>query len=183
MKEKLYICNICEHRFSRKSNAFRHNLAIHNNLGTIVRDPSLQVKNKPRGKEYTKDFEQTKRFNSKYQTQKENDSYQVNYFTSYDTDDWKIYKVLGQLIKPYLELEKELGNINPIDKSMILSDSFLSSLNSYNPVKSLSDIAELYSSMKALDIIATNLHQSKGIFKEVAEFKIKESIKNCSLFG
>lgn len=110
--------------------------------------------------------------------------YQDDYFDDFtsDMDDLKIYKILGQLIKPYLELEKEIGHLNPILVPGILSDSFFSSLNSSNPVKSLSEIAELYRSMRALDIIATNMQKSKGMFKEIAIVNIKESIRNCSLF-
>lgn len=185
MKEKPYVCNICKRRFSRKSNAFRHNSTIHYDLGTIERDSLQYLKDKPRPNNHANDFRQIHRFNSKYKRRKEIDLNQDIFFGDIPdkTDNLKIYKILGQLIKPYLALEKELDHMNPIYVPKILSDSFFSSLESYNPVKSLSEIAELYRSMRALDIIATNMHKSKGVLKEVAMANIKESIRNCSLYG
>lgn len=185
MKEKPYYCNLCERRFSRKSNAFRHNSTTHNDLATIRRDSPQQLNYKFGIKTNSKQSKQTKRFNAKYRIQKEYYLYRDNYFDDFlsDIDDQKIYKILGQLIKPYLELEKELENKNPRDVPVILSHCFTSSLDSYNPIKSLSDITELYRSMRALDIIATNMHKSTGILKDVAIANIKESIRNCSLFN
>lgn len=185
MKEKLYFCNMCDRSFSRKSNAFRHNSNIHHNLATIIRNSPRQLNYKLGiNNKHAKQSKQTKRINSKYRIQKENYLYQDDYFDDFtpDIDDLKIYKILGQLIKPYLELEKEIRHLNPILIPGILSDRFISSLNSSNPVKSLSGIAELYRSMRALDIIATNMQKSKGMFKEAAIVNIKESIRNCSLF-
>ena len=75
MKEKSYVCNICERRFSRKSNAFRHNATIHYDLATIERDSLQQLKDKPRRKSSAKHFKQMHRFNMKYGRKKEIDSY------------------------------------------------------------------------------------------------------------
>ena len=36
MKSKSYICMECKGQFSRKGNAFRHNLTVHSNLARIV---------------------------------------------------------------------------------------------------------------------------------------------------
>jgi len=50
MKEN-YILNICKRRFTRKSNAFRHNSNVHDDLGTIVRD-SIKLRSDKSRKKY-----------------------------------------------------------------------------------------------------------------------------------
>jgi hypothetical protein len=77
--------------------------------------------------------------------------------------DSKIMKIIGHMIKPYLELEALLYYMNPQDKAKILSNSFISSLLSYNPVKSLHEISEIYRSIQALKVIAQHLSVANNI--------------------
>jgi hypothetical protein len=102
--------------------------------------------------------------------------------TRRDSDDWKINKILGQLLRPYLALEKELEGLDHLNKPMILSDSLKSSLNSYNPVKSLNEIAAMYRSVNAIDIISQNLSRCQNLPVETAKIIIKEDVRNCPLF-
>lgn len=175
---------MCKRRFTRKSNAFRHNSNVHDDLGTIVRDPFKLRSDKSRKKYVDKDSEIKQSYFSEYDVYKENDNPKDDYFEDlgHDSDDWKIYKILGQLIKPYAALEKEIENMNHIDKPVILSNSFISSLDSYNPVKSLNEIVDFYRSVKALDRISENLSIYKNVPMETAKIIIKESIRNCPLF-
>ena len=75
----------------------------------------------------------------------------------------KILKIIGQIIKPYLELEASLNYMNPQDKARVLSSCFISSLSSYNPVKSLYELSEVFRSNQGLKIIAQHFSVANNI--------------------
>ncbi len=71
--------------------------------------------------------------------------------------------------------------MNPQDKAKVLSNSFISSLLSYNPVKSLREISEIYRSIQALKVIAKHLSVSKSIPMHQATAFVEDAIRNSSL--
>ncbi|MDN5847067.1 MAG: hypothetical protein L0H53_12430 [Candidatus Nitrosocosmicus sp.] len=94
--------------------------------------------------------------------------------------DSKIMKTIGQMIKPYLELEASLSYMTPKDKATVLSTSFLSSQFSYNPVKSLKEISEMYRSNQGLKIITEHLSLAENITVQQASAWVEEAIRNSS---
>ena len=81
-----------------------------------------------------------------YKSQDSDDYMDILLFGENNKTDSKIMKIIGQIIKPYLNLKQLLNYMNSQDKAKVLSNSFISSLLSYNPVKSLSEISEIYRS-------------------------------------
>ncbi len=85
------------------------------------------------------------------------------------------------MFKPYLELEASLNYMHPHNKAKVLSNSFMSSLLSYNPVKSLREISEIYRSIQALKVIADHLSIAKNIPIRQATALVEDAIRNSSL--
>ena len=92
-------------------------------------------------------------------------------------------KIISQMLKPYRELESALNNIDPRTKAMVLDSSFTSSLSSYNPAKSLGEIADFYRSNIGLREITKHCSVARNItIHEATEF-VKETVRNSSLIG
>lgn len=71
--------------------------------------------------------------------------------------------------------------MNPQEKAKVLSKSFISSLLSYNPVKSLRETSEMYRSNQGLDLIAKNLALTNEISIYEASVFVKDAIRNSAL--
>lgn len=177
---------MCGGRFSRKGNAFRHNISLHNDLATIRREPNnlrieKQVNKKNIQKNFTRKFEY---FSENQKTKDDFDDFFLDTITKdfdYQNDD-KILRIISQLMKPYLALEAELADANPILKPSILSNVLESCLSSNNPVKSFNEVAVYYRSVKGLALMSKNLSLSNGISIELATANIKHAIRNCVLY-
>ena len=159
MESKSYICTMCKRKFSRKWNAFRHNITVHSDLSKIVLNSTNLSSSSLNRLKYTKighknKFHKSKYLESIYKSQDDDDYLDTLLFGEKKKTDSKIMKIIGQMIKPYLELEELLNYMNSQDKAKVLSNSFISSLLSYNPVKSLSEISEIYRSNQGLKVIA-----------------------------
>lgn len=154
METTSYICTMCKRKFSRKWNAFRHNMTAHSNLSKIVLNSnnsrlplyhSTFAKNAHKNK-----FEYLQ---SNYKSQHAEDYLENLLLEETSRIDSKILKIIGQMIKPYLELEASLKYMNPQDKASVLSGCFISSLSSNNPVKYLCEISEVCRSNQGLKVI------------------------------
>jgi len=185
MKSKSYICTMCKHKFTRKSNAFRHNFTVHSDLGKIV----LNSTNSSRsidGLKYTNNDDKNrlhkfKILQSIYKSREADDYFDIPINEDKNKTDSKIMKIIVQMFKPYLELEASLNYMHPQDKAKVLSNSFISSLLSYNPVKSLREISEIYRSIQALKVIAGHLSVAKSIPMRQATALVEDAIRNSSL--
>ena len=96
-------------------------------------------------------------------------------------EDFKIIKIINQLIKPFSELEELLMHANPQTRAFILSRSFDVSIQSHNPVGALNEMVELLRSINGIKKIAK--YQSM-IVKTPSDpiSNIKGKIKNSYLF-
>lgn len=182
----IYTCSMCKGRFSRKGNAFRHNLSLHDDLATIRRElNSTMIEQQNKKKTMQKNF--TKRFRHIHKNQETKDNLDEIFFNTITNNltyqnDTKISRIINQLIKPYLAIQAELNDTNPKDIPSILSTVLVSSLSSYNPVKSLYEAADYYRSMRGLAIMSKNLSLSTGISIELATENIKYAIRNSLLY-
>lgn len=177
---------MCKGRFSRKGNAFRHNLSLHDDLATIRRElNSTMMEQQNKKKNIQKNF--TKRFRHIHKNQETKDNLDEIFFNTITNNltyqvDTKISRIINQLIKPYLAIQAELKDTNPKDIPSILSTVLESSLSSYNPVKTLHETADYYRSMRGLAIMSKNLSLSTGISVEAATENIKYAIRNSLLY-
>ena len=189
MKSKSYLCMSCKGKFSRKWNAFRHNITVHSNLAKIV--PYSDSSTNPihpttRSKDinnFNKNIVQKiKYLQSKYESQQDDDSIDL-LIEDENNSDSKIMKIISQMLKPLRELESLLNDKDPQTKAIILDNSFTSSLFSYNPAKSLGKIADFYRSSIGLREITKNCSVARNItIREATEFVI-ETIRSSSLIG
>ena len=90
-------------------------------------------------------------------------------------------KVVGQTIKPYLELEESLNYMNNQEKTDALTKAFSSSMASYNPVKSLHEISEMYRANEGLKIIAQYWSQANNIAIQQAAALVENATMYSSL--
>lgn len=187
MKSKTYLCLGCKGKFSRKWNAFRHNITVHSNLAKIVSYSSSSTNpNRPTYrpkdlKNFDKNmFQKIKYLQPKYESGQDDDYIDLS-LEDENYDDPKIMKIISQMLKPYRELESSLYGMDPQTKAFVLSNSFISSLSSSNPGKSLRDIADSYRSNIGLTEIAKHCSVARNIpFYEATEF-VKETVRNSSL--
>jgi len=188
MESKLYFCSMCRRKIRRKWNAFRHNITVHSDLAKIALYPTNSTnlsrsvyRSKDVKKVYRNKFHKFKQWQSKYKSRDDED-YIDNLLLGQDNNtDSKIMKIIGQMIKPYLELQASLNQLDPQTKARILSTSFISSLLSYNPVKSLSEISDIYRSNMGLGLIAKHLSEAENMPIHQATAFVKESVRNSSL--
>ena len=90
-------------------------------------------------------------------------------------------KIIGQMLRPYRELESLLKGMDPQSKAEILHNSFTSSLLSYNPAKSLAEIADIYRTNIGLTEMARQCSMARNIsLYEDTEF-INEEVNNSTL--
>ena len=176
---------MCKRKFSRKWNAFRHNITVHSDLSKIVL--KLTNSSHPLNRlKYTKNahknkFHKFKYFQSIYKSQDDEDNLDNLLFGEINETDSKIMKIIGQMIKPYLELEASLNYMNPQDKAKVLSTSFITSLSSYNPVKSLSEISDIYRSTQGLKLIAEHFSLANNIPVHQATAFVEDAVKRLFL--
>ena len=176
---------MCKRNFSRKGNAFRHNTKVHSDLSEIVLSsmnpsripkPSKGLKNAQANK-----FLIFKNMRSAQKLNDDDDYLDDILFTENDEIDSKIIKIIGQMIKPYLELESFLNSLSPQEKATVLTMAFSSSLLSFNLVKSLHEISEIYRSFQGLDIIAKHWASANNIPVPLATVFVRDAINNSTL--
>lgn len=179
---------MCKRKFRRKWNAFRHNLTVHSDLAKIALCPtnsstlSLSAnRSKDVKKGYSNKFHKFKQWQSKYDSQADDDYLDYLLFGKDNNTDTKIMKIIGQMIKPYLDLQALLDHADPQTKARVLSTSFISSILSYNPVKSLSEISDKYRSNMGLDLIAKHMSEAQNMPIHQATVLVKEAVRNSSL--
>ena len=179
----------CKGQFSRKGNAFRHNLTVHSDLAKIVSSANGTTNsgypiNRSEDLKYfnnNKFRKKIKYLKSKYDPHVDDDSIDNLLLHEENKTDSKIMKIIGQMLKPYRELESLLNDMDPQSKAAILDHSFTSSLLSYNPAKSLAEIADIYRSNIGLREIARQCSMARNIsLYEATEF-IKEEVRNSTL--
>jgi hypothetical protein len=188
MKSKSYTCKECKGQFSRKGNAFRHNLTAHSNLAYIVpctnatTNAGYSINRSEHLKYFNNNkFQKFEYLKSKYGSHVEDESIDSLLLYEENKTDSKVMKIIGQMLKPYRELESLLNDMDPRSKAAILDHSFTSSLVSYNPAKSLGEIADIYRSNIGLREIAKQCSMARNIsLYEATEF-IKEEVRNSTL--
>ena len=154
MKKKFYKCDDCGQKFGRKWNALRHNNSIHGATSSII---SNDIKPKTLLMSHNRYYNYNKKFNILNQAGiKSYNEYNSSDIFHLDEDDFKIIKILDQLIKPFNELEQLLNDIDINDKTraFILTRSFDVSLESHNPVNSMNEMVELLRSIYGIKKIA-----------------------------
>jgi hypothetical protein len=183
MKTKFYKCEECEQKFGRRWNATRHTKLIHGAACDIV---SNDINNRTSYKSHNKYYNYQKKFDILIQagipTYNEYDENLSDIF-NLDKEDFKIIKIIDQLIKPFNELEELLIdiNINEEKRALILTRSFNLSLQSHNPVNSMNEMIELLRSINGIKKIA----EYKSLVTNTSIDPIsdlKEKIKNSYIF-
>ena len=100
-----------------------------------------------------------------------------------DKEDFKIIKIIDQLIKPFTELEDLLSRTDPKTRAFVLTKSFDQSLRSLNPVEAMNEMVELLCSIKGIKKIAKYRSMIATTSSLDPILETKEKIKNSYLFG
>lgn len=192
MKDKPYSCSLCNTRFNRKWNAFRHNERVHNDLARIENKQSMVLKNskrKPSDLHYSNIIAKHDSIIEKLdKRENEDDIFHeidkiISEVYSRPTDtNLKVITIAGQLITPFEELEKMLSYYDPKSKLMILTNAFNSSLKSYNPVKSLRDTCAFYKGITGINRIAKCFADLTNQPPQSAINFVNSAIRNSNLY-
>ena len=181
MRNKFYKCDDCGQKFGQKWNALRHTKLIHGATSNII---SNDIKPRTLYKSHNRFYNYEKKFNILYQSGIEvYNEYNSSDIFNLDKIDFKIIKILDQLIKPFNELEELLIDIDINDKTraFILLRSFDVSLQSHNPVSSMNEMVELLRSINGIKKIAK--YESLVARTSIDHISnIKEKIKNSYIF-
>jgi hypothetical protein len=181
MNKKFYKCEECEQKLGRIWNATRHTKLIHGAACDIV---SNDINIRTSYKSHNKYYNYQKKFDiliqagiPKYNEYDEN----LPDIFNLDKEDFKIIKIIDQLIKPFKELEELLIDYDKKTRALILTRSFNLSLQSHNPVNSMNEMIELLRSINGIKKIA----EYKSLVTNTSIDPIsdlKEKIKNSYLF-
>ena len=181
MKKKFYKCEECEQKFGRRWNAERHNRSMHGAASDIIsNDIHRRIPFMSRNKfsNYQKKFDILESAGIELYNK-----YDVNYsdIFGFNKEDFKIVKIIDQLIKPYSELDALLRSANDMTRAYILSRSFDLSLQSDNPVRSMSEMVELLRSINGIKKIAKHRSMVDKTRRDPIT-DIKEKIKKSFIF-
>lgn len=117
-----YKCNKCKKTFSRKWNALRHNEKVHHNIASIYNPQTGFV------------------FKHKYDIRSPYTKYNLyGYDKSGEHEEEIITNFYSNLIKPFEELESLYNDFPEHQRIRFVSDIFVASLSTSNPIKSLND--------------------------------------------
>ena len=182
MKKKFYKCYECEQKFGRRWNALRHNRLIHGSAADII---SNDIKPRTSYMSYNKYHNYQKKFEILNQAGIAiYNEYDENLSDIFDLDkeDFKIMKIIDQLIKPFTELEELLIDSDPKTRAFILLRSFDVSIQSPNPIDPMNEMVELLRSINGIKKIAKyeSMIATTTSLDPISE--IKEKIKNSYLF-
>ena len=182
MKKKFYKCDGCNQTFGRKWNAQRHSKTIHSAASVIISNntkPQFLSMSQNKYFNYKKKFDLLNDVGEDLSNEYDNEDYPDIF--NLDDEDFKIIKIIDQLIKPYNELEDLLIHQDSKTKAFILSKSFDLSLKSHNPVNSMNEMVELIRSINGIKKIAKH-HQliNKSSFDPITD--VKNKIKKSKIF-
>ncbi len=181
MTKKHYKCNYCNQVFGRKWNALRHSRKTHSNAADIISNNRAGFPNKSvqRYYYYKRIFDLIDKISIETPELINADLSDV---FSWNRDDIKIIKIIGQLIGPYRELEELLKPIEESKRAFILSKSFESSLQAYNPVRYMNETVEVFRSIYGIKKIASNMEWNKKYYLDDPISKIKKSNQELLCF-
>lgn len=188
MVNKHYTCSFCNKQFRRKWNAFRHNTSVHHDLAKIEsRLNSQNLRNQKSLK---------KRYGDRFYKNIESIS-QDNLDESIDFDqicnmtftglepnglDLKINRILGQLIKPFEELESTLSYMDEQARAVVLTNIFESCMKSYNPVKSMIESGRMYQGIAARNKISRYISKALNMKTADSLEHVNRSILSSNIF-
>jgi hypothetical protein len=180
MKKKFYECDICDQKFGRKWNTQRHSQTIHSVASSIISNNNQHAISSMSQNKYSNYKKRLDMLNDVGKDLWNKDGDFSDIF-KLDDKDFKIIKIIDQLIKPFNELEGLLINHDPKKKALILSKSFDLSLKSHNPVSTMNEMAELFRSIKGIKKIAKyHLLTNKNSVDPITD--VKNKIKNSNIF-
>jgi hypothetical protein len=183
MKKNFYKCNGCERKFGRKWNALRHSRSIHSSASDIISNnirPKTSYISNNKYIRYQKKFDILNKAGIEIYNE-----YDENMSDIFDIDekDFKIIKIIDQLIKPFTELEDLLSRTDPKTRAFVLTRSFDQSLRSPNPVEAMNEMVELLCSINGIKKIAKYRSMIATTSSLDPILGTKEKIKNSYLFG
>jgi hypothetical protein len=155
MARKIFECTNCKKTFSRKYNADRHNIAIHNEMAVIYNKETDWVSNKRKinvPSSSTISLESDNNNSTKIpkpnNTNLNDFEYRDPYSKIAKTDEEKVYKIFEKISPLIDELDTLLIStyIQNINRTQILASVIISSLTSQNPVKFIKKHINFYRS-------------------------------------
>jgi hypothetical protein len=164
MARKIYECTNCKKTFTRRANADRHNIAIHNEMAVIYNKETVGVSNKRKinmpspssspSSSSTISLDIDNNNNNTINIPKPNNfnlkdfEYRDPYSKIAKTDEEKVFKIFEKISPLIDELDTLLIStyIQNINRTQILASVIISSLTSQNPVKSIKNHINFYRS-------------------------------------
>jgi hypothetical protein len=161
MARKIYECTNCKKTFTRRANAERHNIAIHNEMAVIYNKETDWISNKRKinmpspssSSSSTISLDMNSNNNNTTNIRKPNNTnlkdfeYRDPYSKIAKTDEEKVFKIFEKISSPLIdELDTLLITtyIQNLNKTQILVSVIISSLTSQNPVKFIKDQINFY---------------------------------------
>jgi hypothetical protein len=159
MARKIYECTNCKKTFTRRANAERHNIAIHNEMAVIYNKETDWISNKRKinmpspSSSSSSTISLDMNSNNTTTIRKPNNTnlkdfeYRDPYSKIAKTDEEKVFKIFEKISSPLIdELDTLLITtyIQNLNKTQILVSVIISSLTSQNPVKFIKDQINFY---------------------------------------
>jgi hypothetical protein len=158
MARKIYECTNCKKTFTRRSNAERHNIAIHNEMAVIYNKETDWISNKRKinmpspSSSSSSTISLDMNSNNTTTIRKPNNTnlkdfeYKDPYSKIAKTDEEKVFKIFEK-ISPLIDELDTLSKstyIQNVNRTQILASVIISSLTSQNPVKFIKDQINFY---------------------------------------
>lgn len=180
MGKAIYKCSICKKTFSRKSNAERHNIDIHNEMAVIYnKENELVSDNRTITTKNTEAVTLSRGFNI--------NAFKTSYLkpSSVDedaTDEEKVLKVFGKMLPLVEELDKGLSDLPHAERINRVAELIILSLSSPNPFRLIKNAINFHQTIAGMKKASYFVAASKKISPAQAQEILRTSIMNAPYF-
>jgi hypothetical protein len=190
MARKIYECTNCKKTFTRRANAERHNIAIHNEMAVIYNKETDWISNKRKinvpspSSSSSSTISLDMNSNNTTTIRKPNNTnlkdfeYKDPYSKIAKTDEEKVFKIFEK-ISPLIDELDTLSKstyIQNVNRTQILASVIISSLTSQNPVKFIKDQINFYRAFIGIKKASGFVALSQNIPPEQTELLLKSII-------
>ncbi len=179
MGKSIYQCTICKKTFSRKSNAERHNIDIHNEMADIYNSENELVSGR---RTITTKNTEAKQLSNGFNINALKAKYSNPSVDEDINDEEKILKVFGKMYPLIEELDKSLSHLPPAQRIDTVAELIILSLSTTNPFKLIKNAINFHHSIAGMNKASYFVALSKKISPSQAQEILRTSILNAPYF-
>ncbi len=179
MGKTSYKCSSCKKNFSRKSNAERHNIDIHNEMADIYNSENELISNR---RAITTKNNESKQLSKGFNISALKAKYSNPSVDEDNNDEEKVLKVFGKMLPLIEVLDKSLTDIPHAQRIDTVAELIILSLSAKNPFKLMKNAIGFNHSIRGMKKASYFVAASKKITPSQAQEILRTTIFNAPYF-